>query len=458
MLRRFREVQRPTRVLCALAIVVFIGASLACRQPAPPPAPHEPPRHVVLISIDTLRPDHLGAYGYARPTSPGLDALAREGTLYEDALSPSPWTLPAHASILTGLYPSRHYLTGHNAALSESVTTVTSLLAANGFMTAAVVNSLNLNETYGLNRGFEKFEYIAEATAQREPSRVITDRAIGWLREHRNDRLFLFVHYYDVHSDYRSRPEYERQFVGPYAGIVDGTTPQLAAGQLGRITFDEADRRHLIDLYDAGIRQMDDEIGRLLTVVGAGDETLLIVTSDHGEEFLEHGGLMHGKTQFEEVLRVPLIMRGAGVPAGLRVATTVSLIDLMPTILTAVGLAVPAGLDGSDLSPTWREGGAELGERYFFGEADHHKNEAIMRAVRHQKDKLHRNRLTGVETLFDLETDAAELVDVAASRPKIVAALRAQFDRLPPLPRLSGAAVRLNQEQEEKLRSLGYVE
>ena len=440
-------------------MMLVIVAAIACHPPASP-APREPPRHVVLISIDTLRPDHLGAYGYARATSPRLDALAREGALYEDARSPSPWTLPAHASLLTGLNPSRHRLLTHNAGLSESVTTITSLLAANGFVTAAVVNSQNLNTTYGLHRGFENFEYVVEETGNREPSRNITDRAIGWLREFRNERLFLFVHYYDVHSDYSSRPEYERQFVGPYAGIADGTTAQMSEVRNGRIVFDQVDRGHLIDLYDAGIRQMDDEIDRLLTAVGDGDETLLIVTSDHGEEFLEHGSVLHGETQFEEVLRVPLIVRGAGVPAGLRVATTVSLIDVMPTILAAVGAAVPTGLDGSDLAPTWRGGGGELGDRYFLGEGDRQRKNKkelqVMRAVRHHKDKLHLNRLTGVETLFDLDADPGELTDLAKSRPEIVAALRTQLQQIRE-ESIKGSAVTLSPEQQERLRSLGYV-
>jgi arylsulfatase A-like enzyme len=393
----------------------------------------------------------------SRTTSPRLDALAKEGVLFEDALTPSPWTLPSHASMLTGLYPSRHRLISHSTSLPTSVTSITSLLAANGFATAAVVNSHNLSPTFGLHRDFEDFEYVKEVVGSRETSRNITDHAIEWLRRYREQRLFLFIHYYDVHSDYLSLPEYERQFVGPYQGIADGTTKQMVAVRSGKAAFDQEDARHLIDLYDAGIRQMDDEIARLLTEVGGADDTLLIVTSDHGEEFLEHGGVLHGRTQFEEVMRVPMIVRGAGAPAGLRVPTTVSLIDIMPTILTAVGIPVPTGLDGSDLAPTWRGGGTELGGRYFFGEADHNNAEPdVTRAVRHYKDKLHFDRLTRVQTLFDLRTDPGERVDVAANRPEVVARLREQLDHFQQGP-ATGNAVNLTPEQIEKLRSLGYV-
>jgi arylsulfatase A-like enzyme len=232
----------------------------------------------------------------------------------------------------------------------------------------------------------------------------------------------------------------------------------MVAVRAGQLAFNQADARHLVDLYDAGIRQMDDEIARLFAEVGAGDETLLIVTSDHGEEFLEHGSVLHGRTQFEEVMRVPLIVRGAGAPAGLRVPTTASLIDVMPTILAAVGVAVPPGLDGSDLAPTWRGGGTELGERYFFGEADHNNAEPdVTRAVRHRKDKLHFDRLTRVQTLFDLHADPGELTDVAPRRPEIVTRLREQLDRFQQGPAPAGDAVNLTPEQIERLRSLGYV-
>jgi arylsulfatase A-like enzyme len=232
----------------------------------------------------------------------------------------------------------------------------------------------------------------------------------------------------------------------------------LVAVRAGRVVLDAADARHLVDLYDAGIRKMDEEIGRLLAAVGDGDDTLLIVTSDHGEEFLEHGSVLHGRTQFGEIMQVPLIIRGAGAPAGVRVGTTVSLIDVMPTILTAAEIAVPPGLDGADLAPTWRDGGSELGARYFFGEADHNNAAPdVTRAIRHDKDKLHLDRLTGLHTLFDLERDPGELVDVARLHPEITARLLARLTDFQEAPTEAGSAVVLDSEQTERLRSLGYV-
>jgi arylsulfatase A-like enzyme len=300
---------------------------------------------------------------------------------------------------------------------------------------------------------------VKESVERREPSREIVDQAIEWIRAAGDRRFFLFLHTYDVHSDYRSRPEYEREFVRPYDGAADGSTAQLIGQRAGKVVLERGDMGHLVDLYDAGIRQMDDEIGRLLTALGDARDTLVLLTSDHGEEFLEHGGVLHGRTQYEEVVRVPLIVRGPGVPRGVRVATTASLVDVMPTILAAAAAPPVAGVDGADLAPTWAGGGAALGERHLSCEADHNNVEPDMtRAVRHRKDKLHWNRVTGALQLFDLGADPGELVDTAARRPEAVAALRVELDRFRAARGAGGGdSVTLTPEQVERLKSLGYL-
>ncbi|MCC6765549.1 MAG: sulfatase [Deltaproteobacteria bacterium] len=444
----------PRAALAAFLVATTLAGTSCQRQ-----ATAVPPRRVVLVSIDTLVPTHLGCYGYDRPTSPRLDAVAKEGVVFERATSPAPWTLPGHASMLTGLYPSHHGLRDHDVTLPESVATLASVLASHGFATAAVVNSHNLSPLFGLERGFQQYEYVKEEVARREPSRGITDRAIEWLGQHRDDRFFLFLHTYDVHSDYKSLPEYERQFVRPYTGPADGTTAQMIRARTGMLSLDRADAEHLKDLYDAGIRQYDDELGRLLDALGDDPRTMLIVTSDHGEEFGEHGGFLHGRTQFEEVVRIPLIVRGAGAPAGLRVDTTVSLIDVMPTILAAVGVPPPGPLDGVDLAPTWRGNAAAIGERTLFHEADHNNAEPdVTRAVRHDHEKLHFDRLLGTTLLFDLATDPGEQRDVSRARPERVEAFRADLEAFAKKHAATGASsVTLTPEQLERLKSLGYV-
>ncbi len=437
-----------------LAIGLAVGAAAGCHADAPPPRPER----VLLVSIDTLRPDHLGSYGYDRPTSPRLDDFAKGGVVFEDVTSAAPWTLPSHASLFTGVYPSRHGLATSGARLSDAVTTLAAQCAANGFATAAVVNSNYLSETFGLNRGFQRFRYVVETVTQRAPSRDVTEQALAWAKELAGRRWFLFVHYYDVHSDYASLPEYESRFVRPYAGTIDGSTAQLLGLRRSGMQLGPDDVRHLVDLYDAGIRQMDDELARLLAGLGDDPGLMVVVVADHGEEFLEHGGVLHGRTQYQELVRVPLIVRGPGVPRGVHVKATASLVDVMPTILAAIGAPVPPGLDGADLAPTWRGGGLELGARYLSSEADHNNQVPdVLRAVRHRRHTLHFDRLRGTLALFDLDADPHEQHDIAATHPDVVADMRVWLDRFRGAHAASGEAVTLTPEQEERLRSLGYL-
>jgi arylsulfatase A-like enzyme len=455
------------------------------------------PRVVLLISIDTLRADHLGIYGYPRPTSPVIDGLGREGVVFEDANSTSPWTLPAHASMLTGLYPNRHGAIGGGRRLHETIPTLATVLASRGYRTAAAVNSIRVGRLYGLSRGFQEFLYVEEVADRVSPSTWITDRGLEWMREFRDDRLFLFLHYFDVHSNYTSLPEHERRFVAPYDGKADGSAAQLFLFGLdpklldecranpeqeacrtwararidpsvARIEFDEADRRHLIDLYDAGVRQMDAELGRLFDSLrreGLLDECLLILTSDHGEEFLDHGGVSHSHTQYQELLQVPLILRGPGIPAGTRVATPVTLVDVVPTVLAALGEQAPIEPDGFDLAPLWRggvgshdsDGESPFRERHLFAEADSRQGVSnVTRSIRRGRYKLHVNRLTGGTELYDLERDPGEQTDIAEREPAVVAALHeALLSRTGSAPQ--GETVELSSEDIEQLRSLGYL-
>ncbi len=416
---------------------------------------------MVLVSIDTLRADHLGLYGYGRPTSPVVDALARESAVFEQALSTSPWTLPAHGSLLTGLYPSRHGLTSHERYLASGQATLSLFFSRAGYRTAAVVNSHNLGPDFGLDRGFQQYRYVEESADRREPSREITDQAIQWVGEAGEKPLFLFLHYYDVHSDYASLPEFESDFLRPYDGIADGTTAQLAGYREGTVSLSAADAPNLIDRYDAGIRQMDAEIGRFLDFLRKGgywEDTLFVLTSDHGEEFFEHGGVLHGQTQYQEVLHVPLLVKGPGIPGGRRVKTPVSLVDIAPTLLGRAGIAVAPGLDGVDIARLWSEGDRELEARYLFSEADHNNAEHdITRSVRYKSFKLHFNRLSREYRLYDLARDPAERTDLSADRNEAFAALSERLDRFVANERAEAPVRSLSQEEIEKLRSLGYL-
>jgi arylsulfatase A-like enzyme len=481
-----------------LAAVLVAAVATGCAPDRESDSDDRAPRVVLLISIDTLRADHLGVYGYPRPTSPVIDGLGREGVVFEDASSTAPWTLPAHASMLTGLYPNRHGLNGTRRKLHKDLPTLATELAQRGYATAAAVNSIRVGRLYGLARGFQEYLYVEEVADRMSPSTWITEQALEWMREFRNQRLFLFLHYFDVHSDYTSLPEYEQPFVAPYDGQADGSSTQLFLfafdpklleacranperescrtwararidASVARVEFDDADRRHLIDLYDAGVRQMDAELGRLLESLrsdGLLDECLLILTSDHGEEFLEHGGVSHSHTQYQELLRVPLILRGPGIPAGTRVAAPVTLVDVVPTVLAALGEEAPIWLDGLDLSPLWRvatgskpsNDDIRFRERYLFAEADSRIDSAnTLQSIRRGRYKLHYDRRTGAGELYDLDEDPGEQTDIAEREPAIADALRtALLARAGSAP--TGETIELSDDDYDRLRALGYLQ
>jgi arylsulfatase A-like enzyme len=343
-----------------------------------------------------------------------------------------------------------------------------------------------------LARGFERFLYVEESEDRVSPSTWITDQAIEWLEELRGQPVFLFLHYYDVHSSYAALPRYERLFVSDYAGEVDGSSEQLVSFKLSpefvascrsnpereecrtwvknpldenskRIEIDQAGAQHLKDLYDAGIRQTDAELGRLIGFLrseGLLDQILLILTSDHGEQFLEHGSVLHSDDQYQELIGVPLILRGPGIPHNVRVETPVSLVDLLPTVLAVLG--VPGGAepsDGLDLSPLWQaaSSGAAANdvfeERYLFAEA---ASANLRLAVRQGRHKLIYDRVTGEDELYDLEADPGEQSDISALQKEVTLRLRERlFERSE--QSAEGPRVELSPQEIEHLRALGYL-
>jgi arylsulfatase len=430
------------------------------------------PRNVILISIDTLRPDFLGCYGYERPTSPALDRLAEAGTLFEDVTSGSPWTLPGHATMLTGLFPSRHGVKDHVNQLTDE--TLATRLRKEGFRTMAVVNSHNIGTpAFGLMRGFDKerSRYVFEMDPPTggpilNMGREITDTALGWLRDLDDRRFFLFLHYYDVHTDFTPEARYKAQFVGPYEGKLHGRTPQLARLRDSGAVLTAADIRWLKEMYDAEIRQLDEILSGLFDFLedsGLADETLVVITSDHGEEYYEHEGLLHGRTQYQELLAIPLFMRGPGVPEGLRIPDPVHQVDIAPTILSLLGVAPTTDVDGIDLTNNWRNPAALPEIRLLYGEADHNnivdgeKVVDIYKMIRIEDDKLIYNTLTGEIELYDLSQDPGEQKDLSKLDPERAAVLmeRLQFymDNAKPG---AGPLPAQTAEQEATLKALGY--
>lgn len=284
---------RKWLVLVALLIVAAgVTAWGTGALSSPPPRP----KNLIVISIDTLRAGHLGCYGYHRNTSPTIDGLARGGVLFEDASATSPWTKPSHASLFTGLYPSRHGAVDMQRPLSSEARHMAEWLGDRGFATSAVLN-VSWLKMHGLDRGFQDVKFIQPQMHLAEPSPV-ADEAIRWFEQRDKEKpFFAFVHFFDVHGDYKSLPQFEEMFVKPYDGPADGTNGQMLDFMRRQIKFNKQDIQHLRNLYDGGIRQVDNELARVLAYLrkeGLLETSLVVLTSDHGEEFGEHGGLVHG--------------------------------------------------------------------------------------------------------------------------------------------------------------------
>jgi arylsulfatase A-like enzyme len=331
---------------------------LDCRRAAEPQAIKY---NLLLISIDTLRADHLKCYGYNQDSSPHLDQLAREGVLFENLTSASSWTVPSHMSMFTSLYPSVHGVENIRAKLGEDVPTLAQCLAKIGYLTQAFVVAPALDHGFGFDRGFKSYDDFTVMRKRHFISRfrtnpVVTDLATQWLKKHSQENFFLFLHYWDCHSDYTPPAPYDKKFDPDYKGGENGR------GILRRAKRDDLmerisvrDLAHMVALYDGGIAYTDEHVGKILQLLQdlrLSEKTLVIVLSDHGEAFLEHGLIYHGNSLYEEELQAPLIMRLPGViPAGKRVVGNVSHVDLMPTALGLLHLACPSRIQGIDLSP-----------------------------------------------------------------------------------------------------------
>ena len=440
--------------LCALAL-------LSCT------AQERRPRGVLLVSLDTLRADRLGLYGYDRGTSPFLDSLASQSVVFDRAISPAPWTLPAHATMLTSMYPSVLGLEAYPRAgrVPERAVALAEWLQGKGFRSHAETAGGFVSGELGFAQGFEIYE-----GGDRSFARVI-DRGTAWLSTLAADeRFFLFLHTYDIHgydpseearAALVSAPESSelsqalgqarRTGVRGLAELLQNPVHQRLVAALG-----EDSREYLSQLYDAAIWDADRQLARLveqLRELQLLEDTLLIVVSDHGEELFDHGRSGHGFTLFEENLRVPLLLRHASL-APVRVAAPVGLVDLAPTVVDVLGLAAPESWQGRSLLAD--EGRAPA----VFSEAAHRP----LRAIREGQMKLIRNRHTRHESLFDLEQDPGEKQDLAGRRDAREAKLAARLDeweRDVALRRIEASAQStppLSPELSRQLEALGYLD
>ncbi|MBI5511170.1 MAG: sulfatase [Deltaproteobacteria bacterium] len=426
---------------------------------------------LILISIDTLRADHLGCYGYDRPTSPNIDALAERAVRFANATSPSFRTAESHMSMFTGVYPSVHGVmtaldrSGRKTRVPDAIPVVTETLRRAGFTTAAFTGGGNVGPAFGFNRGMDTYDSVDE------PSwRKTFERARAFVRT-TSERYFLFIHTYHVHDPYLPDPPWRDAFDPGYAGNIEADRAALVGSQGadywlahdrfwarvdGRLA---ADVRHLAALYDGEIREVDDEIGSLLAASQPA-RTVVVLTSDHGEQFGEHGGFLHDHI-YEELTHVPLLIAGPTIPRGRTIEPRVSLVGLAPTLLDLLGIQSDpaAAYQVASLVPVVR--GAAGPDAIFSERPDE------LAALIWDGKKLIvplAGRPAPLQ-LFDLASDPSEKHDVGQRAP-YAAAMRARFaeialsnralrERLVP-PGAQQPAV-LDDATQQQLRGLGYL-
>jgi arylsulfatase A-like enzyme/tetratricopeptide (TPR) repeat protein len=419
----------------SFVLLGLLGPSLFVSCSSPKPAI----RNVLLISIDTLRADHVSAYGFPRPTTPNIDAVAREGVLFKNVHTPVPMTLPAHVSMLTGTLPPTHGLRDNLLSrLPEGSLTLAEMLKARGFTTGAVVSTFVLDRRFGTSQGFDSYDdrfqavhKIGDLSERKgdEAARVATE----WLDAHKDRSFFLFLHFYDPHDPYEPPEPFATKWKDhPYEGEVA--------------------------FADHGVGEVVEKLKQL----GLYDSTLVVITGDHGEMLGEHGELNHGFFIYEGALRVPLVVR---VPksegAGRQIDHPASLIDIVPTVLSQVGAEVPKEVQGVDLSPWIAGQGAGGAARPLYAETvtptRYYGANSLIGVIADGWKYIETSR----PELYDLRSDPAEAVNLFAREPAradalgrtLVAILTAAGRAPGPAPQSAA----LDEESRQRLAALGYL-
>ena len=463
----------------AAALAIGTGSSSGHQLIAPAGQPN-----ILLISIDSLRADHLSSYGYPRKTSPNIDVVAAQGALFKIVVAPSTWTLPTHLSMLTSLAPEEHGVVKDKMRLSEKAVLLQEVLWRSGYTTAGFVAGPYLDAKYGFSKGFDYYDDFSAIKSREKLShrgitspksyRIFNRWLTRWDRKGRRRPFFVFLHMWDVHFDYAPPAPYDTMFDPDYKGDI--TSDDFIDNPRIRPNMNPRDLEHIIALYDGEIRFTDMWLGKVfdrLKELGVWDNTIIVITSDHGDEFFEHGMKGHRANLYGTTTLVPLIIRyPPQVPAGKVVERQVRLIDIPPTILTLAGLTPPAdfgtpALSGtetaSDLTPfVLAASTQDLPGLLAFG--DLHLARGKYASIQNERYKLILYNENGGRTsieLYDLRTDLDERHNIAQDRQDLVVQLREQLVNWR-ANRTSvskpAETIELGTEHERMLRSLGYIQ
>lgn len=445
-------------------------------SPIPPPArQHARPPDVFIYLIDALRADHLGCYGYQRPTSPVIDAFAAEATLYENAHTASTWTRPSVATMLSGLYASVHGAMHESDALAEWPLLLPEMLHEAGYNTWCITTNGNIVSRLGYNQGYDEFIFVDQAPA--EWVNMFAGRRLAKMDP--DQLVFMYLHTVEPHGPYTPTPESFRLFDRGLQGRCDGSLEACIEVGILRPELSEVDVGHLLDLYDGEVYDADKAFAKFLDLLhrtGRYDNSLIVLLSDHGESFSEHDTMGHGWNLNQEDMRVMLVVKFPGGRfAGLRVKHPVSLVDLLPTVLSSVGLrpALDYELPGRDLARTAEVPDAD-GARRIYGEVSQFdSNDLDLGAVidedgyKRVMDVSVAPRETATKKslgLWDTHSDPNETTDLSVQMP-VRAAYGEQLiarwlltqsrwrERLSsePPPRIE-----IDDELRDRLRALGY--
>ncbi len=461
-MRRHSGLIKPGPVPAVFLAVATFAAG--CGRPAPAPTGH----NIVLITIDTLRADHLSCYGYHRETSPFLDRLASRGTLFRNAWAAASWTPPSMASIFTGLYPRSHgVIHGQMDAargkvveqqmLVEGLPVIAEHLAKNGYSTYGISTNLHMTEANGFARGFHRFASLGFSRAA--AANGAFEEMLPEIRASRP--YFLWIHYFDPHDPYFAcRPwinDYNPDKTS-YREYSHQTMKKLR-DRLDEIRLDPAAPQILSDLYDSEINYTDDHIRQLVEALPDPGNTLIIVTSDHGEEFLERGEIGHGSSLYQEQIRVPLIAVPPGGMAAAVIEEPVSIVDIFPAVCAAAGVPAPPGLQGRPLPVL--AGSGDAPERAVFAELSRARAARQQEAIRRGEWKFLRRGGRGIgRRLYNLARDPGEKRNLAEEEPELARRLEGELDRwleAHPLFEAPAADEPLGEKEIKELRSLGYL-
>ncbi len=445
-------------------------------------SPRQNTKNVILISLDTLRPDHLGCYGYPRDTSPNIDSLARESVLFQNTFATSPWTLPSHVSLLTSLNCINHQVYHIDQTMDPSLLTLADIFRTKDYFTGGITGGGYVSGLYGFSKGFDSY-HVRGAILEKNAAEIGCRYALEWIERHKDRNFFLFLHTYQIHTPYDTPAPFNTIFLGKDAKFTHVDMGRLRFNHENRYKPVTADlKQNFIDLYDAEIRYTDEALIKplmeRLKKLDLYDNTMIVLISDHGEEFFEHGAWQHLHSVYNETIKIALIIKFFNSEhAGKKITKYARITDIMPTILDALDMnPSKQQFDGKSLFDLLSGEEQEKDERIFISELAPNvmkKHVPKKVAINRGKQKFILNHDYSPEDLayffsqppefdprevYDLGQDPDELENIVGENPQLVKVfldfLKIQNKQK---RKVSPEEAELNEELREQLRALGYI-